>query len=138
MAVSFCCPAIKELVIRGGALKGNAFTGLEGNRPLICLESLEMTGCLQGREALESMAKLSTLKRLSITLSKDHPEDLGDLTPCVSSLSSLESLCLIGLDLHKQDLGCVSPLTNLRRLTHLDIRGSFLPFATYKTVVRGS
>ena len=88
------------------------------------------------------MAKLTSLTRLSISLGHHGANDLAskelaDLIPFVSCLPLLETLSLIGLDLHKQDLGCISALTKLRRLSHLDVRGAFLPYATFKTVARG-
>ena len=138
LVASISCPGIKELVIRGGSLEGEAFnTNFHASGFHSSLESLELTGCIQQgqTEVMVSLAKLANLTKLSISLAKDHPLELCDVTPHLALLPLLESLSIVGIDLHKQDLGCLSPLARLKKLGHLDIRGAFLPFATYKTVV---
>ena len=138
--ISSSCPDVKELVIRGGSLKGGVFNIPDASAFLSKLESLELTGCIQqGQlEVMATLVNLTSLTKLSVTLARDHPLELCAITPHLADLPLLESLSLIGIDLHKQDLGCLLPLAKLKRLGHLDIRGAFLPFSTYKTVVRES
>ncbi|GAX78282.1 hypothetical protein CEUSTIGMA_g5724.t1 [Chlamydomonas eustigma] len=145
------CPRLRHLNVTGGrcfgpVLKsfgsypvcGNGYAAispLTANRLLL---SLDLTACA-GRERylFESLAQLTCLTRLNLTLSKVDAVLLKEVAPFVSRLLLLQKLRISGTDMFKLDLSGAAPLVQLQHLSDLELTQHNLPLATYRTIARG-